>query len=53
MAQTNFKQVAIRDLAPWTGNARTHSKKQVRQIADNIEQFGFTNPEPIDEKRTS
>lgn len=25
-------------------NARTHSKKQIRQIARSIEQFGFVNP---------
>ena len=25
-------------------NARTHSKKQIRQIADSIQKFGFTNP---------
>ena len=25
-------------------NARTHSKKQTRQIADSIERFGFTSP---------
>jgi len=25
-------------------NARKHSKKQVRQIADSIQRFGFTNP---------
>src|SRR3954470_17726248 len=31
-------------LRPYPGNARTHSKKQVRQIADSIEKFGFTNP---------
>lgn len=31
-------------------NARTHSKKQVRQIARSIEAFGFTNPILIDEK---
>lgn len=31
-------------LKPYPGNARTHSKKQVRQIADSIERFGFTNP---------
>ena len=29
-------------------NARTHSKKQIRQIADSIERFGFTNPILID-----
>lgn len=31
-------------LKPYDRNARTHSKKQVRQIADSIRQFGFTNP---------
>jgi ParB-like chromosome segregation protein Spo0J len=34
----------IRDLRPYVGNARTHSKKQIRQIANSIERFGFTNP---------
>jgi DNA modification methylase len=32
------------DLRPYSRNARTHSRKQVRQIADSIERFGFTNP---------
>ena len=31
-------------LRPYSGNARTHSKKQLRQIADSITRFGFTNP---------
>ena len=31
-------------LKPYARNARTHSKKQVRQIAASIERFGFTNP---------
>ncbi len=35
---------AIANLAPYKNNARTHSKKQLRQIADSIERFGFTNP---------
>ena len=47
-----IEQIAIRDLRPWSRNARTHSKKQVRQIADSIESFGFTNPVLIDEHRT-
>ena len=33
-------------------NARTHTKKQIRQIAESIEAFGFTNPVLIDERRT-
>ena len=32
-------------------NARTHSKKQVRQIADSIRCFGFVNPVLIDADR--
>jgi hypothetical protein len=36
--------LSIARLRPYPGNARTHSKKQIRQIADSIERFGFTNP---------
>jgi DNA modification methylase len=36
--------VAVTRLRPYRGNARTHSKRQIRQIADSIERFGFTNP---------
>ena len=39
-------------LRPWERNARTHSRKQLRQIADSIEAFGFTNPVLIDEDLT-
>ena len=39
-------------LKPWANNARTHSKKQLRQIADSIKQFGFTNPILIDKENT-
>ena len=35
-------------LKPYPRNARTHSKKQIRQIADSIRQFGFTNPVLVD-----
>ncbi len=35
---------SLAGLKPYSRNARTHSKKQVRQIADSIERFGFTNP---------
>lgn len=34
----------IASLRPYARNARTHSKKQVKQIAASIERFGFTNP---------
>ena len=38
----------IADLKPYPRNARTHSKKQIRQIAKSIQEFGFTNPILID-----
>jgi DNA modification methylase len=31
-------------LRPFERNARTHSKRQIHQIADSIKAFGFTNP---------
>lgn len=31
-------------LVPYGGNARTHSTRQIAQIADSIRRFGFTNP---------
>ena len=52
MARADVELIAISDLKPWARNARTHSKKQVRQIAESIETFGFTNPVLIDERRT-
>jgi DNA modification methylase len=42
--------VAVARLKPYGANARTHSKKQIRQIADSIQRFGFTNPVLIDDE---
>lgn len=39
----------IDELTPCPRNARTHSRKQLRQIANSIERFGFTNPVLIDD----
>src|SRR6266478_9458496 len=39
----------ISELKPYPRNARTHSRKQVRQIGAAIQEFGFTNPVLIDE----
>jgi ParB-like chromosome segregation protein Spo0J len=36
-------------LKPGRRNARTHSKKQIRQIAASIERFGFTSPVLVDD----
>jgi DNA modification methylase len=38
----------IRDLIPNANNARTHSPRQIAQIARSIERFGFNNPVLID-----
>src|ERR1700677_4486551 len=39
---------AVVDLKNNSRNARVHSKHQIRQIADSIEAFGFTNPVLLD-----
>lgn len=39
-----LEYMPVEGLRPYKGNARTHSKKQIRQIADSIQNFGFTNP---------
>jgi DNA modification methylase len=41
--------VPVRDLRPYANNARTHSRKQIRQIARSIEKFGFCNPILVDD----
>ena len=41
--------VPIGQLKPSPRNARTHSKKQIKQIARSIERFGFLNPILVDE----
>jgi DNA modification methylase len=35
-------------LHPYRGNARTHSRRQIKEIARSIERFGFTNPVLVD-----
>jgi DNA modification methylase len=40
----------INSLKKFPKRARTHSKKQIRQIAESIKVFGFTNPVLIDEE---
>ena len=52
MRQLQCDHIAIDRLKPWPRNARTHSKKQLRQIADSIDRFGFTNPILIDASNT-
>ena len=41
--------VPISRLKPCANNARTHSRKQIRLIADSIRRFGFVTPVLIDD----
>ena len=43
---------SIEVLAPCARNARTHSRQQIRQIAESIQAFGFTNPVLVDGENT-
>jgi hypothetical protein len=45
-----LERLRTSDLKPHERNARTHSKKQIRQIAESIKRFGFTNPVLVDEQ---
>jgi ParB-like chromosome segregation protein Spo0J len=42
----------LSSLKSWARNARIHSKKQIKQIAESITHFGFTNPVLIDRENT-
>jgi len=44
--------IDIKRLTPFDRNARKHSKKQIKQIAASIAEFGFTNPILIDQNAT-
>lgn len=48
VAPDRLETIAIDRLMPHDRNPRTHSKKQVRQIAESIRRFGFTNPVLVD-----
>src|SRR6516165_5388112 len=41
---------AVDQLTPYAANARTHSRKQIRKIAESIQAFGFNSPILVDEK---
>ncbi len=43
--------IAVDALKPNARNARTHSRRQIRQIADSIAAFGFLVPILVDEDR--
>ena len=47
-----LESLPLAALKPAKSNARTHSPKQIRQIAASIKEFGFTNPVLIDETQS-
>ena len=49
LAVTNLP---VSELKPYSRNARTHSKKQVGQVAASIQSFGFNVPILVDEEQT-
>jgi len=48
MSPLEIQQSPVEALKPYERNARTHSRKQIQQIAKSILQFGFVNPVLID-----
>ncbi len=49
-AQLAVDYIPLVALKPYTKNARTHSKKQVKQVANSIAAFGFNAPILVDEE---
>lgn len=43
-----LEYLSTNDIKSYKNNMRTHSREQIDQIVDSIEQFGFTNPILID-----
>ena len=52
MPGLQIEYLPLGSLAPYACNVRTHSKKQIKQIAESITQFGFTNPVLVDRENT-
>jgi DNA modification methylase len=50
MSDLSIVNRSVSELKPYPRNARTHSKKQIRQIAKSIRRFGFTNPILVDDE---
>lgn len=48
MRMNHGTERSVTALRPHTRNARTHSKRQIEQIAESIRRFGFTNPVLVD-----
>lgn len=52
LGHPSLEVLPVVQLKPYPRNARVHSKKQIRQIADSIRRFGFTISVLIDNENT-
>ena len=50
MKHFKYELLHINTIKPYECNPRKHNTKQIKQIMDSIQHFGFTNPLLIDEK---
>lgn len=48
----NVTVMSLERLKPYARNSRTHTKKQIEQIAASIKEFGWTNPILVDDEET-
>ena len=48
MSREHIIYKPIKDLRPYKKNAKKHPKQQIEQIANSIQEFGFTQPVLID-----
>src|SRR5208282_6472317 len=52
VSELSIEYQSVGKLKNYPHNARTHSKRQIRQIADSLQTFGFTNPVLINGENT-
>lgn len=52
MNEMNIEWVAVKDIKPYSNNAKIHSKHQIEKIAKSIEQFGWKQNLVIDSDGT-
>ena len=52
MSKLSITNLPVTGLRPCPGNARTHSAKQISEIATSIKAFGFNNPVLVDKDGT-
>jgi signal recognition particle subunit SEC65 len=50
-AGNKLEYVPVNDLVPYKGNPRTHSRQQIRKVAESIKHFGFCAPVLVDDDR--